>query len=47
MILGDELVRENYGSIPATVIRKGQQPLNARTDPQIRLNWWYKPKKKK
>jgi hypothetical protein len=34
-----ELAREDHNSIPATVIRRGLKPLNAKTDPQTRFNW--------
>jgi hypothetical protein len=35
-----ELGRENHGLIPTIAIKRRMKPLDARTDPQTRLNWW-------
>jgi hypothetical protein len=37
VVIGVVLDRENYGSIPIIVIRRGLKPLNARTANQIKL----------
>jgi hypothetical protein len=41
-----EIGREDRGSIPATAIGRGLEPLDARTDPRTRINWWRKLKNK-
>jgi hypothetical protein len=38
MVIDVELGRENYGSIPATAIRRGLKPLDARIDLRTKLN---------
>jgi hypothetical protein len=40
VIIGAERGREDYGSIPATAIEKGLEPLDAITDLQTRFNCW-------
>ncbi|MCI66908.1 hypothetical protein A2U01_0088166, partial [Trifolium medium] len=40
VVIVAELGRENHGSIPATAIGRGLEPLDARTDPRTILNWW-------
>jgi hypothetical protein len=35
-----ELGRQNQNSIFATAIGRGLKPLDVKTDPRIRLNWW-------
>jgi hypothetical protein len=40
-VIDAELGRENHGSIPATAIERGLEPLNVKTtDPQTKLNRW-------
>jgi hypothetical protein len=39
MVVGAEIGREYHGSIPAIVIERGLEPLDARTDSKTRLNW--------
>jgi hypothetical protein len=43
-VFGAKLDKKNHNLIPATAIRKGLEPLDVRTDPRIRLNWWLKKK---
>ncbi|MCI59303.1 hypothetical protein A2U01_0080558, partial [Trifolium medium] len=38
MVIDAGLDRENYGSIPTIVIRRGLEPLDARTGLRTRLN---------
>jgi hypothetical protein len=45
MVIGTELGRGDHSSIPATAIGRGLEPLDVRTDPRTRLNWWCKQKK--
>jgi hypothetical protein len=35
-----ELDRKDQSLIPATAIGRELEPLDAITDPRIRLNWW-------
>ncbi|MCI12215.1 hypothetical protein A2U01_0033318, partial [Trifolium medium] len=37
VVIGAGLGREDYGSIPATAIGRGLEPLDARTDSRTRL----------
>jgi hypothetical protein len=37
VVIGVELSREDYGSITATAIKRGLEPLDTITDPRIRL----------
>jgi hypothetical protein len=32
--------REGHSSIPTIAIGRGLKPLDARTDPRTRFNWW-------
>jgi hypothetical protein len=46
MVIDVELGRKDHSSIPrkaATTIGRELKLLNARIDPQTRLNWWCKP----
>jgi hypothetical protein len=40
VVISPELDGEDHGLIPATAIRRGLEPLDVRTDPGTRFNWW-------
>jgi hypothetical protein len=48
VIIDAELGREDHIIwLLSTAIERGLKPLDARTEPQTRLNWWWKTKKNK
>jgi hypothetical protein len=40
MVIGAELGKEDHSSIPVTVTGRGLEPLDVKTDPRTRFNWW-------
>jgi hypothetical protein len=40
VVIVAELGREDHNLIPATTIERELKPLDVRTDPQTKLNWW-------
>jgi hypothetical protein len=40
VVIDAKLGREDHGSIPRNCDWKGLKPLDARTDPRLRLNLW-------
>jgi hypothetical protein len=40
VVIDAELGKEDHDLIPVTAIGRGLKPLDARTDPRTRLNWW-------
>jgi hypothetical protein len=38
--IGTEFGRDDHGSIPATAIERGLEPLDVRTNLQTRFIWW-------
>jgi hypothetical protein len=45
VVIGAELGMEDHGLIPRNYDGRGLEPLDARTDPRTRFNWWWKQKK--
>jgi hypothetical protein len=43
VVIDTELDKEDHSSIPATVIGRGLEPLDGKTNLRTRLNWWCKP----
>jgi hypothetical protein len=40
------LLERTTVQFPATAIERELEPLDAKTEPQTRFNWWWKTKKK-